>query len=665
MVTPDGGKRYFVNNGQKQAILTNDAGTYLKDNPEAVEYGLFDMGDGQKSAVRVDELPSFIKDNPNVKPFDTNDAPYYQDIIGQQARGAYDQMMDYAKVGAKAGNEPDAPKAVTPQMGGSSYAPIVPDLQNRPNTEMIGTFSDFGQSLKSGLKDSGAALLQVGEKFATNATPTPYGIAISMFDNAVSKVIDDESTPLATKQALNDYLTQPKTVLGQTAQALHASAQKDMPKDESLATMLGSVIPQMGLVVGTMFVPTLAPVTLSVMGSMGGGSQSLSYIDWIRNRNQTSDPVTYNKNVDAGGMILGAAFEMAFEHFGSFARYGINKAIPKGAANTMVGKLFSTKAGEKLAEDVFLDFMKKQPDLAQKFLKVGFQTLEEAGEETGTELANILTESLSYRDDMTIGEIVKRTAMSAAAGGLMGAMISPAGMWAQSNAYDNIRTQNGFVALASTKEGEAFEVLGQQGTKVYGVNVNGERINIDENDIEDYVKMSPEQFNEFRNVSIKSAEAVGEQAAAITPQQAKEAELRQAQTPTINTDDGLIHIVKMKGDPESIWYKIATNPNDTRISTVYNTETGKPELTSENFVIESENDPIQPDQALAQQMQELFPPQQEQQPIPRATFDGKTWTPGQATYQGNDVIISGQNEDGTITVTTPDGSMSEQVSPKD
>ena len=69
------GKRYFVNNGQKQAVAESQAQAYLKDNPQAQEMALFNLGDGKKSAVQINALPDFYKDHPEAKPYYNEDAP--------------------------------------------------------------------------------------------------------------------------------------------------------------------------------------------------------------------------------------------------------------------------------------------------------------------------------------------------------------------------------------------------------------------------------------------------------------------------------------------------------------------------------------------------------------------------------------------------------------
>ncbi len=113
------GQRYFINNGQTDAISASDADKYLKDYPDAKEVVHLDLGDKGRSTIDIDDLPAIMKDYPTAKPFYAGDDPF----------GVYNNTVQKKNAQAEiySGVKYKQPKAIMPGMVSTQENPIAYD----------------------------------------------------------------------------------------------------------------------------------------------------------------------------------------------------------------------------------------------------------------------------------------------------------------------------------------------------------------------------------------------------------------------------------------------------------------------------------------------------------------------------------------------------------
>lgn len=192
------GLRYFLNNDKKEAVSSNEADAYLKANPQAQEFAMFNIG-GNRSAIAMNELPAFFKANPNAKPYNQDDATYYLSRINDQALSAFNQLNELAQTPGKVNK---APEPVKPNDDGFLFTPgsAVP-IGGASNIETLRTnltpndVTNFVTGLGKGARSMGTEALTYLTDIAQGASP--YG-DVGQAD--VVKHLEDKAKEYAPKE---------------------------------------------------------------------------------------------------------------------------------------------------------------------------------------------------------------------------------------------------------------------------------------------------------------------------------------------------------------------------------------------------------------------------------------------------------------------------------
>lgn len=445
-------------------------------------------------------------------------------------------------------------------------------------------------------------------------------------------------------------------------QKLIESSKRDAAESEELLRGahgfvhdVASVAPQVAELAGVITLSAVAPplggaastAYLSKMGVTTYGGGLRQYDEYAKSKGR--DP--HEKEwVRQGVGLANAASEVLAERFlGGISRY-LPKIVKTGLGQHFVNKLMKSKVGQESFERAARKFASEQPKAWEKLTKAALMQGQRAGaegiEETVTEVAQHFIHNY-YMDELDKqggAELLQNSWQAFKGGGLMGLMLGPVAGGASKYTRNKIRNNEG-IAIALSKDGQAFEVLGEKDGKIIGQTRKGAQVEVSPEDIVDQAYMTNQELKEYVAGQQQAIDqSVFEQAASVR-----------------NNQTGNIELVwtKMQDENAVPYSLIETNGRD---AVVVDNETGERKIIPHDNISKRSTIPFQ--DYLKIKTEEI------NQAIEESASDSPAQEKPQVDLTpGNTIEVNGQigniseiSTDGTVILDTEQGTVA--ISPE-
>lgn len=424
------------------------------------------------------------------------------------------------------------------------------EIQDKQEFAELGPLQQLGRGIKSsfqggmvaGHHSASAEVFRDGN-WVDMVTTTPGEIRAKVYGGIAKLLSSNEKTqeaikaitnpfavamggPMATlrnylKEETKEYNDEAYKHNVQKAQEAKAKAAEAGRGGHGLAFDAGAVIPNTaelaGVIAGSYFFPPAASyLSNAYMGKMAWTSFGGGIDAYDEYKTSIGEDPFENETARLGVGLAWAGSEVLAERF----LQGVTRYMPEAKKVGLDGelgkylnkKLLGSRAGQEAFESAAERFAREQPKMWEKVVSSAINTTDRAFGEVVEE--NVTEVAQFFIDNYFIREIEDRDGLKELGEGMWGAakgavlmsvFLGPVTGGTNTHARMSRRNRNG-LAIGITKEGQAFEIVGEENGKIVGETAMGERVDIDPAEIVDQAYITNDEYQGYVNATHSAAE---------------------------------------------------------------------------------------------------------------------------------------------------------------